>query len=60
MTGMLGKIVNDLARDASSTAVRIAVFKGLAYLLDNPLSLVGPTLLCAGNAASLLTTRDRA
>lgn len=32
LTALLGKLVGDLAADASSTAVRTAVFKGLTYV----------------------------
>ena len=40
MSALLTKLVNDLSRDASAIVVRVAVFKGLKYLLENPLSLV--------------------
>ena len=39
MTVLLSKLVSDLSRDAASIPVRVAVFKGLAYLIENPLSL---------------------
>lgn len=35
---LLTKLINDSARDKSSSAVRQAVFEGLRYLLDNHLS----------------------
>ncbi|XP_033124191.1 condensin-2 complex subunit G2-like [Anneissia japonica] len=35
---LLGKLIQDLARDVSSTDVRAAVYKGLATVLDNRLS----------------------
>ena len=44
MTVLLGKLVSDLSRDASSIPVRVSVFKGLAYLVENPLSLVFGTV----------------
>lgn len=36
---LLGKVVGDLARDASAASVRVAVVKGLTYLLGNHLSV---------------------
>jgi hypothetical protein len=38
-TGLLGRMVKDSACDATSSAVRAAVFRGLAYLTDNHLSI---------------------
>jgi hypothetical protein len=38
ITSFLTTLVSDLAHDAASVTVRVAVLKGLAYLLDNPLS----------------------
>ena len=38
LSGLLTKIMGNLASDASSSAVRVAVFKGITYLLGNPLS----------------------
>jgi hypothetical protein len=37
LTALLGKLVGNLAADATSVAVRVAVFKGLTFLLDNHL-----------------------
>ncbi|KAL6047782.1 Condensin-2 complex subunit G2 [Balamuthia mandrillaris] len=39
---LLGSLINELARDKSSSAVRAAVFEGLRFLLDN--HLCHPTL----------------
>jgi condensin-2 complex subunit G2 len=35
---LIVKLVDDLASDASVTSVRAAVFEGLSFVLDNPLS----------------------
>ncbi|XP_071503358.1 condensin-2 complex subunit G2-like [Diadema antillarum] len=38
LTTFLSKLIQDMAFDVSSTDVRIAVFKGLIFVVDNPLS----------------------
>ncbi|XP_030855770.1 condensin-2 complex subunit G2 [Strongylocentrotus purpuratus] len=38
LTTFLSKLIQDMAFDASSSDVRVSVFKGLMFVIDNPLS----------------------
>ncbi|EGD83553.1 hypothetical protein PTSG_04158 [Salpingoeca rosetta] len=56
---LLGKLIKDLARDKASPDVRVSVFKGLSFILDNPLSRMTMKGLLPHVSASLHDTSRR-